>query len=197
MTCLADEVVAAWLDGALADHERAVAIEHASSCETCRELVGAVFDSERLPVTIGRYEIAGTIGGGGMGVVVRGRDPVLARDVAIKLARAGVDDKAQMLREAQALAKLSHPNVVAVHDFGESGGEVFVAMALVEGVPLSRWLAAPHAMAERVRVLEGVAAGLAAIHDANLVHRDIKPDNVVIRASLGARRGGNRSCGDA
>ena len=89
MSCLADEVVAAWLDGALAEQERAMAIEHTSGCDPCRELVGAMFDSERVPVTIGRYEVVGSIGGGGMGVVLRGRDPVLDRSVAIKLARVG------------------------------------------------------------------------------------------------------------
>lgn len=181
MSCLADETVAAWLDGELTAEERAAAIEHASECDACRELIASLFDGERVPVAIGRYEIAGTIGGGGMGVVLRGRDPVLDRQVAIKLARAGQGDHAQALREAQSLARLNHPNVVAVHDFGESGGEVYVVMSLVEGEPLSRWLSAAHSLGEKKRVLDGVAAGLAAIHDAGLVHRDIKPDNVIVR----------------
>ncbi len=181
MACLADEVIAAWSEAALSDHERDTAIAHAASCEACRELLGAMFGGATAQVAIGRYEILDTIGGGGMGIVLRGRDPVLGRNVAIKLARAGIDDHAQMLREAQALARLEHPNVVAVYDFGESGGEVFVAMALAEGVPLSQWLTGSHDVAARLRVLLDVASGLTAIHDAGLVHRDIKPANIVIR----------------
>ncbi|MCE9580651.1 MAG: serine/threonine-protein kinase [Deltaproteobacteria bacterium] len=134
---------------------------------------------------VGRYLVQGTLGMGGMGVVYRARDPELGRAVAIKLVRAGstADTMAQerLLREAQALARLAHPNVVGVHDVGTYGAGVFIAMELVEGDSLKAWVAAaPRPWRAIVAVLLEAGRGLAAAHAAGIVHRDFKPHNVIV-----------------
>jgi predicted Ser/Thr protein kinase len=130
-----------------------------------------------------RYVLGERLGEGGMGVVYRARDTALERDVAFKLLHdryLGADHQAQLAREARAMARLSHPNVVAVYDVGEQGGRTFVAMELVRGQPVSRWLETPRAWPEILEVFRGVAAGLAAAHDAGILHRDLKPSNILI-----------------
>src|SRR5438094_5974024 len=137
---------------------------------------------------VGRYVVIDVVGEGGMGIVYNAFDPELDRKVAIKLlqARAGGSSsggtQARLVREAQALARLSHPNVVAVHDVGTLPGDrVFVAMELVEGQTLREWLKEkPRTWREIVHVMSEAGAGLAAAHHTHLVHRDFKPDNVVL-----------------
>ncbi len=132
---------------------------------------------------IGRYVVMSLIGEGGMGVVYSAFDPELDRKVAIKLlqARSGADDQAWLLREAQAMARLSHPNVIAVHDVGTVPGDrVFVAMEYVDGVTLRAWLKEVRPWREVLRVLIAAGHGLAAAHASGLVHRDFKPDNVLV-----------------
>ena len=134
---------------------------------------------------IGRYIVTSQLGAGGMGVVLAAYDPELDRKVAIKLVRpGGVADpdglRARMVREAQAMARLQHPNVLAVHDVGTVGSDVFVAMELVDGTTLGAWLATPRSRREILRVFDQAGRGLAAAHAAGLVHRDFKPDNVMI-----------------
>jgi eukaryotic-like serine/threonine-protein kinase len=134
---------------------------------------------------IGRYIVTSQLGAGGMGVVLAAYDPELDRKVAIKLVRpGGVADpeglRARMVREAQAMARLQHPNVLAVHDVGTVGSDVFVAMELVDGTTLGAWLATPRSRREVLRVFDQAGRGLAAAHAAGLVHRDFKPDNVMI-----------------
>ncbi len=118
-----------------------------------------------------------------MGVVWLARDESLDRHVAVKV----LDDRYppgepqdRLVEEARAMARLSHPNVVAVHDVGVRNGRVYVAMELVRGVPLSTWIATAHPWQEVVRVFRDIATGLAAAHEAGLVHRDIKPSNILL-----------------
>ncbi len=140
------------------------------------------------PVRLGRYVVLSRLGSGGAGVVYAAHDPDLDRRVALKvvasshLGDASSHGRERLLREARALAQLSHPNVVAVHDVGTlDDGQVYIAMALVDGEPLDRWLAAePRAWHRVVEVFVEAARGLVAAHDAGLVHRDFKPSNVLV-----------------
>ena len=134
---------------------------------------------------IGRYMILGRLGSGAMGVVYSAYDPELDRKVALKLLhpRGGstLDSRVRLMREAKALARLSHPNVVAVHDVGTYDDRVFLAMEFVDGKTLSAWLKEkPPPWAQIVAIMRKAGEGLAAAHDAGLVHRDFKPDNVLI-----------------
>jgi hypothetical protein len=133
---------------------------------------------------VGRFVITARLGEGGMGVVVAGHDPDLHRDVAIKLLRAGADApgyRARLLREAQALARLHHPNVVSVYEVGADGDRIYVAMELVRGLTLTRWLAhRRRPWREVVAMFIAVGEGVAAVHRAGLIHRDLKPDNVLV-----------------
>ncbi|HEU0029223.1 MAG TPA: protein kinase, partial [Kofleriaceae bacterium] len=185
--CLADETIAAWADNALLPDERERAIEHVASCEVCRAVVGHLMMTSvhaPTPAKIGRYEIRGALGAGGMGVVLRGHDPVLGREVAIKMIKSTLVEPAhrhRMLREARAIAKVRHPNVVSVHELGEAGDELYVAMELVAGTMLQRWLGTPRPVEQRIALVLAIGRGLAAVHAAELLHRDIKPDNIVVR----------------
>jgi tetratricopeptide (TPR) repeat protein/predicted Ser/Thr protein kinase len=142
-------------------------------------------DAPRLPrgTSIDRYVVIDELGAGGMGVVYAAYDPELDRRVAIKLLRPSLlgEGRPRLVREAQAIARIAHPNVVAVYDVGELDGSVFVAMEFVEGQTLNRWLRAkPRTIPEIVGVFRQAGRGLAAAHAADLVHRDFKPDNVLV-----------------
>jgi serine/threonine protein kinase len=149
-------------------------------------------DSAATPLgrgaVIGRYLILGLVGRGGMGEVYAAYDPELDRKVAVKLLRVkagnGVtmtEGRQRTLREAQAIARLSHPNVVVVYDVGTFEDKVFIAMEFVDGNTVTFWLEQqPRTWQEVLRVFIAAGHGLTAAHEKGLVHRDFKPDNVMV-----------------
>ena len=138
--------------------------------------------------SIGRYIVLAMVGRGGMGEVYAAYDPELDRKVAVKLLRVkpgnGVslsEGRQRTLREAQAIARLSHPNVVVVFDVGPFEEKVFIAMEFVEGNTAGFWTQSQsRTWQETLKVYMAAGRGLAAAHDKELVHRDFKPDNVMV-----------------
>ena len=132
-----------------------------------------------------RYVVLDRIGAGAMGLVYAAYDPKLDRRVALKLLHmrgpeVGTRRAQRLLREAQAMAQLSHPNVVTVHDVGTADGRVFLAMEYIEGQTLTNWLAEQPSWPQVLDVFVAAGRGLAAAHAKGLVHRDFKPDNVML-----------------
>ena len=147
------------------------------------EIFGTLFNKPTVR-RFGRYIVLGTLGRGGMGTVLKGYDEALNRQVAIKVLHSDpTEHEARRLkREAKALARLSHPNVVPVFEVAEVAGQVFVAMALVNGKTLKQWQDEEpcHGWKECVQVYLQAGYGLAAAHAKGLVHRDFKPGNAII-----------------
>ena len=134
--------------------------------------------------TLDHFVVIEQLGEGGMGVVLSAYDPDLDRRVALKLLlaeRDEDDDIQRLFREAKAMARLSHPNVVTVYEVGLVDEQVFIAMELVEGVPLDEWLAAEQPHAEQIiDAFIAAGKGLGAAHQAGMIHRDFKPANVIV-----------------
>jgi len=146
-------------------------------------VVGARSKRHRPRTQIGRYAIEGMLGTGGMAMVYLARDPVLDRAVALKVLRVDGDEPgaSRLVREGQALARMSHPNVISVYEVGrESDGLIYIAMERIAGVTLAQWLETPRTTREILDVFAAAGRGLSAAHAAGLVHRDFKLDNVMV-----------------
>lgn len=186
MDCPSETRLQAFVDGQLEAEDIDALSRHLDGCDDCRTLVGMVqpvtLDDQTQADRVGRYVLRRVLGKGGMGVVYEAIDPELHREVALKVLRPDLDASPQrLLGEAQSMAKLSHPNVVAIHDVGRDGERVFIVMALVRGSSLRHWLARePRPLADVLAAFEQAAEGLHAAHEAGLVHRDFKAENVFV-----------------
>ena len=174
---------------ALLDFDEAIAA-HVAECAACRWILDAQQDLEQTtwPVpgdTLGRYRVERTLGAGAMGVVFAAHDPKLRRSVAVKLWRPERDfapdrNRSRLLAEARAMARVSHPNVVPIYDVGVEREAVFIAMERVTEGSLAGWLKTRRPWRAVLRLMTAAAEGLAAAHDAGLIHRDFKPGNVLL-----------------
>jgi serine/threonine protein kinase/tetratricopeptide (TPR) repeat protein len=201
--CLDEATVLGFLAGALPTATRGEVEAHVAACSGCAEILtwaaadsanrsrapgreGAPFIGQLAPgARVDRYQILGPVGRGGMGEVYAAYHPDLDRRIALKIVfESGADAaerRARLLREARAIARLSHPNVVTVFDAGTVGDRVYIAMEFVDGETLDAWLAAkPRGWAEILDVFVAAGHGLSAAHAAKIIHRDFKPQNVMI-----------------
>ena len=200
--CLDPETLAAYLDGLLALEAIGRADRHIDVCASCRVELSALAATHTFPAgsggathedldrvafplegKLGRYEILRELGRGSMGVVVRAYDPELQRAVAVKLLEPriahGAGARERLLREAQAMARLTHPNVVTVYDVTAHGDALAIAMELVEGPTLRAVIARGLPWRDMLAITVAAGRGLAAAHAAKLIHRDYKPENVL------------------
>jgi serine/threonine protein kinase len=208
-SCLADDTVLAFAQGQISPDELSPVEAHLHVCADCRSVVAETakflhqgeddtgasgdpaHDRPSQPLMRGtevaRYLVTDVMGVGAAGVVYRAYDPQLRRKIALKLLRPehsqrshGAQLEARLLREARAMARLSHPNVVTVFDVGMFKGQIFIVMELVEGETLAEWLSRPQSLQARLALFVEAGRGLSAAHAEQIAHRDFKPANVLV-----------------
>jgi tetratricopeptide (TPR) repeat protein len=191
--CLTAEDIALYLTSTATAIDLGALERHVDQCEPCRSSIAAAVRAGRgddeafegadlkIGTPIGRYIVGAVRATGAMSHVLEASDPDLDRTVAIKIVRHrdAMDDE-RALREGRALARLTHPNVVTVFDVGVWAGGVFLAMELVRGQTVREWSTKPRDWRDIVRIYAAAARGLDAAHRVGLVHRDVKPDNLVL-----------------
>ncbi len=189
LDCPAADVLAAFAAGELAANEVGTIELHISVCGSCVDAVGWLgrIDTPDTPVVgsvVGRYQVLEEVGRGTFGIVFAAHDPELDRRVALKLLhRHTATDEERIVAEARAMAQVSSPHVLSVHDIIRVNHRTFVAMELVDGSTLATWLAAePRPHRHIVDAFVQAGRGLAAAHEAGIIHRDFKPDNVLVRS---------------
>ncbi|MGE3460198.1 MAG: protein kinase, partial [Kofleriaceae bacterium] len=195
MACLAHQTLVELVGDGLSERKRLEVEHHIDECPRCRKAVAELIASgsvPRVPASeelapggqLGTYALLSVVGAGAMGTVYAARDTTLERRVAIKLLHARHDDgqvRSRLLREAQAMARLSHPNVVSVHHAGVIDNRVYLVMELVEGTTLRAWSEQAHRTCQDiVQVFLQAGAGIAAAHETGIIHRDFKPENVLV-----------------
>jgi eukaryotic-like serine/threonine-protein kinase len=160
----------------------AAPIDAADDARLLAAVQARLFARSDDPVRISRYLLLDRVSRGAQGTVYSAYDPRLDRRVAIKIAAPRDGSHEARLREARALARVRHGNVLAIYDAGivPDSGELFVVTDLIEGCTLRQWTSRPHTWSDLLRVYLAAGRGLAAVHDAGLVHRDFKADNVLV-----------------
>jgi eukaryotic-like serine/threonine-protein kinase len=184
--CPDADVLAAFAEGRLSAADVGSLELHLSGCDTCPTLLGLLTDARpqlEAGENVDRYQVLARVGQGAFGTVYAAYDPKLDRRVALKIiGRTAPDTEARMLREARSMAKVSSPHVVAVYDVGTLDDCVFAVMDFVEGQTLRAWLAErPRSVPEVIDPFLQAGRGLAAAHAAGVIHRDFKPENVLVR----------------
>jgi len=191
--CPNDETFTRLVEGLLPEAEVRALEAHCDGCLSCARLLAELARSISPSggsgggLLDGRYRLLEPLGAGGMGVVYAAFDTKLGRKVAVKrLRETGLGTPAEkrrgrFLREAQLLASLSHPNVLTIHDAGGADRELYVVMELIDGAPVSRWLTEKRpGWRAIIDVFMQAGRGLLAAHQLGIVHRDIKPDNILV-----------------
>jgi eukaryotic-like serine/threonine-protein kinase len=142
------------------------------------------------PTAIGKYQVVERVGQGGMGTLYLARDPALDRLVAIKVLSADYTNdelRARFSREARSVSRLSHPNIVTIFEYGDFAGQPYIAMEYIAGESVAELISrrAPVPLHSKLQMMEDLCAGMAYAHRAKIVHRDIKPPNLMISAGSG------------